>query len=293
MTDPPISRLTATDAHAMAWPDLVWAHFSRPRYGLFDERVAAAAAAGYAGIGLFHEEYARLRQEEGRSAAQIAEVLDRHGTTIAEIEVARGWWATDDDGRAAYARQEDWIFEMADHFGSRYLQLIGGTGFDLASAYDQLGGVADRCAAHGLLVGIEWLPYTNIPDAATAQRVVQAVDRPNLGYCADIWHHTRGANDLDQIRALEPERVFSVQMNDGPRDPDPGLDYKADCLAGRVPPGEGQFDCVGFVRLLMEMGVTAPISIEVCNPALWAGPIDQAAQRSADGMRAVLAAATS
>ena len=57
---------SARDLH---FPDLVWSHFSRPRFGQFDERVAAAAAAGYAGIGLYVYEYARLRDEEGRSTA--------------------------------------------------------------------------------------------------------------------------------------------------------------------------------------------------------------------------------
>jgi sugar phosphate isomerase/epimerase len=58
-----------------------------------------------------------------------------------------------------------------------------------------------------------------------------------------------------------------------------------------VPPGEGEFDCVGFVQLLDEMGVTAPIAVEVCSTELWAGPADEAARRAADGMRSVLAEA--
>jgi sugar phosphate isomerase/epimerase len=140
------------------------------------------------------------------------------------------------------------------------------------------------------LVGIEWLPYTNIPDAAAAQRIVRAADRPNGGYCADIWHHRRGADDDTLLRALEPERVFAIQMNDGTLLPELD-DYKPDCLANRLPPGDGEFDCAGFVRLLVEMGVDAPISVEVCNTELWQAPIEDAARRSADGMRRVLAEA--
>ena len=56
------------------------------------------------------------------------------------------------------------------------------------------------------------------------------------------------------IRALPGDRVFAVQMNDGPRRPQLD-DYKQDCMVNRVPPGEGEFDCVGFVRLLAEIGV--------------------------------------
>ena len=92
------------------------------------------------------------------------------------------------------------------------------------------------------------------------------------------------------IRALPGDRVFAVQMNDGPRQPQLD-DYKQDCMANRVPPGEGEFDCVAFVRLLAEIGVRAPISLEVCSTELWAAPAAEAARRAADGMRAVLAEA--
>src|SRR4029450_2615780 len=80
-------------AHDLQWPDLVWSHFSRPRFGEFDERVAAAAAAGFAGIGLFAAEYERLRDEEGRSAKDIGRQLDDHGLVLAEIETLHGWGA--------------------------------------------------------------------------------------------------------------------------------------------------------------------------------------------------------
>ncbi len=285
--------LTRHSARGMVWPSMVWAHFSRPRFGGFDERVAAAGAAGFDGIGLFVWEYARLRREEGRTAADVAAVLDASGLTIAELEAARGWWATDGPDREEFDRFEQWAYEMADSFGARYLQVIGGEGFGFDQAVDQFGAFCDRAAAHGLVLGIEFLPFTNIPDAAAAQRIVRAVDRPNAGYCVDIWHHMRGADDEDMLRALEPERVLSVQMSDGARHApaaDPAFDYKADCLASRVPPGEGEFETLRFLRVLADMGVTAPFSVEVCNPALWAASAADAARADADGMRRVLAA---
>lgn len=276
----------------LAWPDLVWSHFSRPRFGAFDERVAAAAASGFAGIGLYVHEYARLRDEEGRSPADIAALLDEHGIVVADVEVARGWWATEGPERDAAGQLEALAFEMADHFGVRYLQAIGPYDCPFDQAVEGFARLCDEAAEHGLLVGIEWLPYTNIATAADAQAIVRAAGRPNGGYCADIWHHVRGANDLDMIRALEPDRIFAVQMNDGPLRPtDPTLDYKTDCLAYRLPPGDGEFDCVGFIRTMIEMGVTAPISLEVANTAMWEAPIDGVAQAAYDGMVRVLAEA--
>ena len=226
-------------AHDLRWPDLVWSHFSRPRFGGFDERVSAAAAAGFAGIALFAPEYARLRDEEGRSAKDIGRQLDDHGLVLAEIETVHGWASTG-EAAAESARRETLAYELADELGCRHLQAI-----------------------------------------------VEAADRSNGGYCVDIWHHTRGAADDAMIRALPGDRVVAVQMDDGPRQPQLA-DYKQDCMLHRVPPGEGEFDCVGFVRMLTEIGVQAPISLEICSAELWAAPAEEAARRAADAMRAVL-----
>ena len=280
----------ARPARDLAWPDLVWDHFSRPRFGGFDERVAAAAAAGVAGLGLYVGEYARLRDEEGRTAADIRAQLDDHGLVLADIETVRGW-CDDDGGPSDEGRRfEALAYEMADGIGARYLQAIGPYRATVDRAAVAFGALCDRAADHGLLVGIEWLPYTNIATPADAEAIVAGSGRANAGYCVDIWHHRRGTNDDRMLRRLDPDRIFAVQMNDGPMQPKLD-DYKEDCMCFRVPPGEGELDAVGFVRLLADMGVRCPISLEVCSTELWQGPAAVAASRAAAGMRQVLAAA--
>jgi sugar phosphate isomerase/epimerase len=278
-------------ARDLRWPDLVWSHFSRPRYGQFDERVAAAAAVGIRGLGLYVPDYCRMRDEEGRDPAEVAATLAARGLAVAEIEALRGWWATSGPERDEFAELAAVAFEMADVFAARYLQVIGSYECPFEQAVAGFAALCDRAAEHGLLVGIEWLPFTNIVTADDARRIVEAADRPNGGYCADIWHHARGADDLGMIRSLGAERVFAVQMSDGTRLPSSTADYKTDCMTTRVPPGEGELDCVGFVRTLYEMGVRAPISLEVCSTELWAAPALDAARLAADGMRRVLRAA--
>ncbi len=274
--------------HDLAWPDLIWSHFSRPRHGGFDERVAAASSAGFSAIGLYVSEYRRLREDEGRSAADIRGVLDDHGVMIGEIETIVGWSAAASEQNATTCTAiEALAYEMADEFGCRYLQAIGSYEGTVDNAADGFGALCDRAADHGLKVGIEWLPFTNIYDANDAQAIVERAARPNGGYCADIWHHTRGSNDAAMLTALDPAKIFAIQMNDGPIAPGP-LDYKTDCLTTRVPPGQGEFDCVGFLSTLRAMGVDAPISMEVCSTELWAMPAADAARASADGIRRVL-----
>ncbi len=265
--------------------NLVLSHFTLDRNHPVDDRITAAAAAGFDGIGLYAGQFIRLR-DAGFSIAEFRDLLDAAGVCLAEIEVLSGWGsATPTNGYWAF---EATVWELVDTFESRYVQAIGPYEGSIADAAERFGAVCDRAADHGAVVGLEFVPFTNVVDAADALAIVEAADRPNGGVCVDIWHHARGANDLALIRAIPPELVVAVQMSDGPAAPTIA-DYKEDCLRYRVPPGDGQMDAVEFVRTLIELGADAPWSLEVCNDDVWGRSGNDHVQRAADGMRNVLA----
>jgi sugar phosphate isomerase/epimerase len=269
---------------ALRSDDLVLSHFSLDRNHPLDDRIDAAARAGFAGIGLFAGQFLALR-EEGLTVDHLHELLDAADVCLAEIEVLAGWGAeATSDGYRAF---EDVVWELVDAFESRYVQAIGPYEGSIADAARRYGAVCDRAADHGAVVGLEFLPFTNIVDAADALAIVEEADRPNGGVCVDIWHHARGADDLDLIRAIPPELIVGVQMSDGPATPTLP-DYKDDCLRHRVPPGEGDFGAVEFVRTIIEAGVDVPWSLEVCNDDVWGRSGAEHVQRAADGMRRVL-----
>lgn len=271
--------------------DLVWDHFSRSPYDDAPARIEAAAAAGFAAIGLYIGAWERVRADR-EAVAAIDAALDRTGLVIANIEVVRGW-ASPDVAETSCLDREALAYEMADRFGCRYLQAIGDYTGSIAEAAQGFGALCDRAGEHGLRVGLEWVPeMTNIETAAAAAEIVMAADRHNGGFCVDSWHLTRSTNDVADIGRLPGDKVFAVQMNDGTIKPQHDV-YLEDCLSNRVPPGAGEFRLVEMIRTLDGIGSTAPIGLEVCSTELWDGPVNDAAQRSADGMRQVLAAARS
>ncbi len=267
--------------------DLVLSHFTLDRNHPLDDRIRAAASAGFAAIGLYAGQFLKLR-EEGLTVEQLREMLDAADVCLAEIEVLSGWGSTTPS--ADYWRFEDVVWELVDEFECRYVQAIGPYEGSIADAAARFGDVCDRAADHGAVVGLEFLPFTNIVDAADALEIVEAADRPNGGVCVDIWHHARGANDVDLIRAIPPELITGIQMSDGPRRPTLA-DYKDDCLRHRVAPGDGEFGAVDFVRTLIDLGVDVPWSLEVCDDDVWGRPGADHVKHAADGMRRVLAEA--
>jgi sugar phosphate isomerase/epimerase len=249
-----------------------------------EERVRLASVNGFAGVGLWVEMY-RTLEADGFAPGGLRELLDEHQVCLADIEVVPGLGADGPGGDRA-AAVEDVAWRMADEFGCRYVQVIGPSGPDLEAASRAFGSFCDRAADHGLVVGLEFLPFTDIVSVHDARRIVEAADRANGGICVDIWHHERGARDLAAIAALPGELITGVQMNDGTRVPQDD-DYYTDCLTNRVAPGDGEFDVAGFVDAIRATGATVPWQMEVCSEVGWANPAAHV-ERIAAGMRAHL-----
>lgn len=252
----------------------------------FDERAASAAAGGYDGLGFNLRAY-RLLQADGVSDAALLDTLARHDQRIVELEVLAGWSDGGDAG-ARSRRAEDTAFHLADVFGVGYLQAIGPYAGSLDDAAEAFAALCDRAAEHGMRVGLEFLPFTNIADVTTAAELVARADRPNGGICVDTWHFFRGDADFDGLAAVPPERVFDIQLNDGTLRPEHG-DYLEDCLWNRRCPGDGEFDLRRFLDVLAGRGVDAPVSVEVLSRALDELAPQEAARRSAAASRSVLA----
>src|SRR5262249_19155146 len=155
----------------------------------------------------------------------------------------------------------------ADALGARHMN-VGDIGPPEAlPSLDQLSerfaALCDRASNHGLLVAIEFLPWTGIPDAATAWDIARRAGRPNGGVLIDCWHYFRGAADEAQLRRIPPAGVIGVQLDDA--DPERVGEPYEDTVLRRRLPGQGCFDLTGLVRALDEMGVAAPFSVEIIS----------------------------
>ena len=279
--------------------DLITSHYTlcgasalEPARYDFTTRVAAAAEAGFTGIGLHFAEY-EVARAGGMTDADLRAVLADHGIGVPELEFVFGWATRGDEPPADAAQSEAGCFAMADAFGSRVVN-VGDIGMpeDLAPLDEvtaRFAGLCDRADEHGLLVALEFLPWSGIPDVATAWRVVDGAGRANGGLLVDTWHHLRGVADDDALRAVPGDRVHVVQVSDAPAEPRGA--YMEDTMLNRRLPGDGDLDLVGFLRTLDAMGVDCPVSVELFNPEFQALRADEAARRAADATRALIAAA--
>jgi len=260
----------------------------RPARFSLEARVAAAATAGFTAIGLAVEDYQACR-ERGLSPATLRQILADSGIVIAELEFLTNWWREDAVGKQARLIEEQ-LYAAADVFGARHMNVgsIGGPGTlpTLAVVAERFAALCDRAAQHGLLVALEFLPWSDISDARTAGAIVEQAARANGGILIDSWHYFRGAADPAQVCAIPADRFVAIQFDDA--DAERVGDWLEDTTQRRCLPGEGAFDLIGFVRMLDTLGVHAPISVEIISTEQQARPLAEAAQRAYDTTRLVL-----
>lgn len=276
--------------------DLVLCSGTLPRGTAFGERLAAASTAGFAGVSLWGRDYQAAR-DEGLTDADLRVMLADHGLQVAELDPA-WWWLPgaadihippEVDPLDVFRFAEPELFAVADALGARSLNAVDVFGGDwtLEQAAEAFAGLCVRAAEHGLLVHVEWLSWSRIPDLASALALVDMAGAPNGGINVDAWHFTRAGIEVDELRKVPGEQVLAVQLDDGPAQPEADLMHAT--LHDRALPGDGEFALGEIIGALDEIGVDAPIGVEVFSDALHELGAAGAARRAAESTRSALA----
>lgn len=238
------------------------------------EAIRVAGETGYDLVGLrllpaapSEPDYPILTDD--RVLADAVAALADTGLAVADIEIVR---LKPDTDVASFAP----FFERGRRLGARNV-LVAGDDPEEARLTESFGALARLAAGYGLTVDLEFMPWTKVPDLATARRIVEAAGEANGGVLIDALHYDRSATTLADIAALPQERINYVQFCDGPADydrSDAGLIEVA--RTARLMPGEGGIDLAGLARAIP---ADAVISVEIPNHALAArmGPAERAA----------------
>jgi sugar phosphate isomerase/epimerase len=134
-------------------------------------------------------------------------------------------------------------------------------------------------------VALEFVPFSNIYGLEQALDLAELA--PNAGLVLDSWHVFRGGIALSDIAKLPANRVLCVQINDAKGQAEAPL---AQDTLNRLPCGAGDFDLIGFLRVISETCSKAGVSVEIISPVFAALDAEIAAQASIRGIREILAA---
>lgn len=240
------------------------------------DRIAAAANAGFEGFGLCHEDLMHSVERYGVGA--IRSMLDDAGMRFVELEMLGDWCATGERREASDAVRAD-LLGVAEPLGACHLKCGGhpqGEHYPDEHLAAEFAALCDDCESVGLRVALEPMPFTAVPDPATALELVNLANRPNGGLCVDIWHVTRGGVPFDEVAKLPGELVVAVELDDATAD-QVGTAIE-DTIDRRLLCGQGDFDIGGFIGAIESTGFRGPYGVEIISAEHRARPLAEAAQ---------------
>ena len=139
---------------------------------------------------------------------------------------------------------------------------------------DRLREVATVLKDHGVRLGLEYVGtrllwtgkrYPFVHTMAETRELIAAIGTGNVGLVLDTWHWWQAGDSVEDIAALKPEDVVTVDLNDAPKDVDKVLQKDNE---RELPVATGVIDLGGFLGALQRIGYDGPARPEPFSRAL-------------------------
>jgi Sugar phosphate isomerases/epimerases len=244
-----------------------------------EQRIDAAARAGYAGTGFWLGDLLAWKQG-GRTYAELRRCLADAGQALVELEFLSDWHASG-DRRAASDKARAELFLAAEALGARHIKVMPPflpddlTGPALC---EQFAALCAQAQSHGCAIGMEMLPFSTLPNLASALDMVARADAPNGGLLIDIWHVVRSGSAVEEVAQVPAHLIISVELCDAALEMQGSI--TEDTMRNRRLCGEGEFDVPGFIAALRRAGYHGPYGVEILSDTFRELPLEDAVTTS-------------
>lgn len=243
---------------------------------LFEDRVKAAKAAGYEGIGLRAETYVDALNE-GLTDQDILDILAKYDIAVTEVEYIVQWAEEKRSYEQKY--KEQMCFHMCRLFNVGHINCGLMENYSIEYTAQKLKELCGR--AGDLIIGVEPMPYSGLPDFDKAYAVVEASGCENAMLILDTWHWVRADQPYRKLTAQQAAKVISIQINDAYERPYASAILRDESMHDRLAPGTGAKDTAGFVKMIKDAGISPKvIGVEVISDAILAQGLDYASEHT-------------
>lgn len=222
------------------------------------EMIEVAARAGYSHVGLrtepatVEEHHFALLADPSLRRATLDRLRDT-GMKVLDLEILR-----------LKPQTEVAAFEPHLAFGAECGAtelLVAGNDPDLARCAQRFAQLCELAQGYGIHPHLEFMPWTDVPDLATAVEVIAQAGHANGCILVDAFHFNRSRSTLSQLEQLPAGRMRYAQLCDIAGPPPADLErilYEA--RHERCLPGDGDCDLPGLLRALP---ADIPLSLEI------------------------------
>ena len=126
--------------------------------------------------------------------------------------------------------------------------------------------LADIAEKHQVSLAFEFLgqPDCSVQTLDFCQRIVDEVNRENVGLVIDTFHFYAGNSSFEAIDNLNPDKLYIFHINDAENLPKNELTD-----AHRLYPGEGILPIAEIKKRFDQIGYDRMVSIEIFRPEYW------------------------
>ncbi len=265
----------------------------------FEEQLTAAAAGGFTSFALSPDGY-RAARASGLSDRDMMSMAADAGTPLRHLDTITDWapvrypsWL-EGPLKDRFDVSADDILAIVDAFGMETILAFPGfdgtEGLELQALADGFGQFTHRAQERGAQVQLEFTPVTGVKTLSAAWDIVRTAASPDSGLTIDIWHFYKGGLDLDLLRKIPAEYLWSVQLTDGTKGPS-AANLLEEGLNGRMFPGDGELPIQEILQILHEKGNLRQAGPETFSAAANAMAPEEAGRRDGETSRAALTAA--
>lgn len=241
----------------------------------FSDNIAAASRAGFTELSFWLMSIDVGRKELG-SLEAVRALLDEHGMRATSLEFMTAWTHASD---GEHLEELDVMLAAAEVFEPE-LVMVGCMTPEMPDYARAAANLREQCqqlGARGIKLGLEFLPWSALPNPQAVSQLVDTVAEDNLGFVIDTWHFTRAGMDYDALAQLPGDKVHFIQVSDA-LPLQPGEDIMQQTLGFRCAPGEGVVDWPRMLQLWRDMGIDCPIGTEMFSNKVKAMSLDAGAQ---------------
>lgn len=231
--------------------------------GTLEDKLAAAAAAGFDGIEVFEPDLIASPWSPREIAARCADL----GLSIDLYQPFRDLDSTDPERFARNLRRAEHKFDVMERLGVDVVLVCSSVSADAVGDLDrlaeQLATAAARAEARGVRLAYEALAWgAHVSTWERSWEAVRRADSPALGLCLDSFHVLSRGGDPAGFAQVPGDKLFFLQLADAPQ---LAMDVLQWSRHHRLFPGQGAFDLAAFLREVLAAGYRGPLSLEVFN----------------------------
>ena len=243
----------------------------------FEDRVAAAARAGFKGVGIWHADLEHVLKT--RSLKEMKRILDDNGMKHVELEFLKDWFLEGERKKQSDIEKEK-LFAAAEALNAKHVKV--GDFFrekcEMARLIEAFAALCADAAEHGITIGFELMPFAMIDTLVDALTMVEGAGAKNGGIILDAWHVVKLGISYKEVARIPARYLISVELNDGTLKAP--WDLHEDTINHRRLCGEGEFDVKGFIASVRKAGYTGPFGIEVLSEELRRKPLEELTTRA-------------